>query len=210
MTPEELASIHPHLFHITASSWLSIKKHGLLSSSALLDLFEIKEPERTCIEKRPRPSGIVLQHPQHGSVVLNDNVPLKESALEKCLEDGLTIADWMCILNKRVFFWSNEENLQKHLNARLNRGKSLEILVIDTLSLAKEYGEQIELCPINSGVTFRKAAKRGLTTFTPMLKHPYKTWKKLRGKQDKIQEVTVLYHVKNIEHHVKEIIGQRT
>ena len=206
MTPEELANLHPRLFHITSNSWLNIKKHGLLSSSAILDLFEIKEPERSCIESRRRSSGVLLQHPEHGILVLNDNVPLIESALEKCLDDNLTIADWMRILNKRVFFWPTEEHLHKHLNARLNRGKSLEILVVDTLSLAKEYAEQIELCPINSGVTFRKAAKRGLNTFTPMLKHPYKTWKTLRGKQDKIQEVTVLYHVKNIQSHVLKIL----
>lgn len=206
MSPEELANLHPRLYHITANSWLNIKKHGLLSTSALLDLFEILEPERSSLETRPRPSSFLLQHPLHGTIALNDNVPLKASVLEKCLEDNLTIADWMLLLNKRVFFWSNEENLANHLNARLNRGKSLEILVIDTLKLAKEYAEQIELCPINSGVAIRKAAKRGLNTFTPLLKHPYKAWRKLRGKQDKIQEVTVLHHVKNIQSYVIEVL----
>lgn len=149
MTPEELAALHPKLFHITHNPWESIEKHGLLCTSALLDLFEIQEPKRSHIERWPRVPGILLEDPKIGSVKLNDNVPLIPTALEKCLEDG--------------------------------------------------YANQIELCPINSGVTFRKAAKRGLNTFTPMEKYSYKEWKKLRGKNDVIQEITVLGQIKNIQ-----------
>ena len=46
MTPEDMARKYPFLYHMAElSSWPSIQRHGLLSTSALLDLYEI--PDRT-------------------------------------------------------------------------------------------------------------------------------------------------------------------
>lgn len=207
MSPEELAKRHPRLYHVTeAGSWPSIKRHGLLSTSSLLDLFEVKGEDRKCLETQRRPACVPLVHPDHGRVILNDNVPLVEKALEKCLEEGLSSSDWMQILNARVFFWGTEERLQNLLNAKLNRGRKKEVLVVDALSLASAYAEKIELCAINSGVTFRKAARRGPSTFTPLLKHSYSEWSSLRGKKDSIQEVTVLGGIPDIAAYVLDVM----
>ena len=64
------------------------------------------------------------------------------------------------------------------------------------------YAEKMELCPINSGSTIRKPARRGLETFTPLTALPYKDWQKKRGKKDKILEVTVLEGIADIEEYV--------
>lgn len=206
MTPEELAERHPKLYHVTEpGAWENIKRFGLLSTSQILDLFEIHGLERAQLETKRRATAIALQHASHGQIILNDNIPLNEKALEKCLDDHLTPADWLRLLNSRVFFWASEEKVNRHLEARLNRTRKREVLVVDTLKLAKTHSEKIELCPINSGASFRKAARRGLHTFTPMLKHPYSEWSKLRGKRDTICEVTVLDHVMDIEDHVIQI-----
>ena len=59
---EELAELNPVLFHMAAEgSWPSIQQHGLLSTSALLDFFEIEGGEREKIEDRHRPKS----HPRH-------------------------------------------------------------------------------------------------------------------------------------------------
>lgn len=207
MTPEELAERYPKLYHITEPhAWLGISQHGLLSTSRLLDLFEIENQREGEIKTKRRPTAVQIEHPRYGNAVINDNVPLIESALAKCLDDNLLPADWLRILNARVFFWPNEESLNRHLEARLNRNRTREVIIIDTLSLAKKHAEHIELSPINSGVTFRKAARRGLHTFTPLLKYSYSEWSKLRGGRDKIQEVTVLNQVSDIVDHVIDVI----
>ncbi|MBY0282006.1 MAG: hypothetical protein K2W94_07625, partial [Alphaproteobacteria bacterium] len=181
MTPQELAEKHPCLYHVTEpGAWESIKKRGLLSTTHLLDLFEIKGQQRQEIEERRRPTTIQLEHPIHGSVIINDNIPLSEKALLNCLDDHLIPSEWLRILNERVFFWASKEGLDRLLGARLNRGRAREILVVDTLSLVKAHVDQVELCPINSGATIRKAARRGLETFTPLSRYTFKEWSKLR------------------------------
>lgn len=206
MSPEELAERHPYLYHITEPGAAeSICQKGLLSTSKILDLYEIQSPLREQLEAKRRPTSVALEHPYHGALVLNDNQPLTELALQKCLDDDLTPPDWLRILNKRVFFWPDEDNLQRHLNARFNRQRTREVIVIDTLRMAQEHAHGMELCAINSGATIRKAARRGLKTFTPLLQYSWVEWQKLRGLKDRIREITVLDGVPNLSEYILNI-----
>lgn len=60
----------------------------------------------------------------------------------------------------------------------------------------------MELSPINSGATLRKAARRGLKTFTPLLQYTLDEWRKLRGGRDDIREITVRNSVKDITNYI--------
>lgn len=192
MTPDELATRHPRLYHVSEpGAHESIRQHGLLSTSAILDLFEVETQERQRLTTARRATAVPLKHPLYGTMILNDNLPLSEKALENCLDDGLTPSDWLRILNSRVFFWADETGLQRLLGAKMNRGRQREVLVFDTLLVAQAHMDTLCLSPINSGATIRKPARRGLTTFTPAKDHSYAQWRRLRGKSDRIVEVTV-------------------
>ena len=105
VTPEELAQAYPRLYHMAdAQSWESIRKHGLLSTSSLLDLYEVKDKERADIEIRRRPDSVPILHDKHGRAVVRDQKPLIESKLRKALTD-CTLEQWYRLLNKYVFLW---------------------------------------------------------------------------------------------------------
>ena len=206
MTPEDLAARHPRLFHVTLpEATASILKRGLLPTSRLLDLFEASPEQRARLERTPRPATIPIHHPLHGTVVINDQAPMTEAGLAKCLDDGLTPADWLARLNRRAFFWSGEDGLARLLGARANRARAVDVLVVDTLGLARAFAESIEISPINSGATMRRPARRGLSTFTPLLALPYEAWSRQRGRRDRILEVTVLDGVPDIGRYVVEV-----
>ncbi|MBX9700164.1 MAG: hypothetical protein K2X74_12060 [Acetobacteraceae bacterium] len=194
MTPEELAALHPRLFHLTTpGAWPTIAARGLLSTAALVALFELPTERRAALTGQRRPAEVPLRHPAHGLAVLNDNLPLSEAALAGCLDDGLTPADWLGMLNARVFFWADEAGLARLVGARMNRGRAREVLVFDTLPLARAHAERLELCPINSGATLRRPARRGLSTFTPLGAMSHAEWRRRRGMSapDRILEVAV-------------------
>lgn len=192
MTPEELAARHPRLYHVSEpGAHKSIRQHGLLSTNAILDLFEVDTRDRQRLTTARRATAVPLRHLLYGTMILNDNLPLSEKALESCLDDGLTAADWLRTLNSRVFFWVDESGLQRLLGAKMNRGRQREVLVFDTLLVAQAHMDTLCLSPINSGATIRKPARRGLTTFTPAKDHSYAQWRRLRGKSDRVVEVTV-------------------
>ena len=207
MTPEELSRRHPRLYHVTeASAWPGIREHGLLSTSRLLDLFEIKGAERTRLELERRATEEPLKHQRLESVVLNDQIPLSHAKLKRCLDDNLTPPDWLQILNARVFFWVDKKRLNSMLAARTKRGRSSEVLIFETLGLVQSYFSRIEICPINSGSTIHRPTRRGSETFTPLASLSYFDWARKRGlsRPDRIAEVTLKDGAENAADYVLE------
>lgn len=192
VSPEELAARHPVLFHLTAAENVpGIIAHGLLPTADLVALFEVSADARAQICLQRRAFHVPVQHAVHGLAVITDNSPLSMKALADCLDDGLGPEDWLIELNRRVFFWVNQPGVESLLNARRNRGRDMAVLEFDTLRVAQRHHASIELCAINSGATIRKPVRRGRSTFTPMGRHTYPEWQRLRGGRDKIREVTL-------------------
>ena len=192
MTPADLAGRHPRLFHVTTpGAAAAIRRHGLQTTRQLVARFKRPRADRTRLTTARRPGPVPLHHPDEGTATLNDNLPLSERALERCLDDGLTPADGLTMLNDRVFFWPDDAGVQSLLRARINRTRPRDVLVFDTRKLIEPVAARTELSPINSGSTLRKPARRGRGTFTPLRQHDYPTWRKLRGGHDRIREVTV-------------------
>lgn len=165
---DELIERHPCLFHVADSgTWPSIARHGLLSTTALLDLFEVTGPRREAIESQRRPESVVLTHPEHGRAVVRDNGPLHDGRLPGLL-DGCTPPDYYRLLNARVFLWTDETRLHKLLGASAYRNRSHTVITISTSDLVARHGDHVTLSAINSGATIHQAPRRGPATFEPL------------------------------------------
>jgi hypothetical protein len=170
---DPLISWYLTLYHIAEDeSWENIRKHGLLSTSALLDRFEIEDEQRFTIESARRPEIVRIEHPEHGAAFIRDIKPMQERSLEKCLHD-MTPREWYEHLNRRVFFWVEWKRLLKLLGARAYRDRPHLVLEVDIAELLKRHAERVLLSPINSGATFALGpAPRGPDTFRRIADHP--------------------------------------
>ena len=196
--PEELARRYPLLYHMAeAGTWDSIRQHGLLSTSGLLDLFEITGAEREQVESQRRPESVTISHPKHGTAVIRDQKPMREAAIASCLTD-VTPRQWYEILNRRVFFWLTRKRLITLLTARAYRGKVHCVLTVDTARLIERHMDRITLSPINSGSALYDPRPRGSRTFLTPGEYPYSERYKLRGEKDAIAELAVDYAVIDI------------
>lgn len=192
-----------------AGTWPSIVKHGLLSTSALVTLFEVPEPRRTQILSTHRPAGIEISHPRIGRAVVRDQIPMSDAGLRRCLEDGLTPKDWYEILNARVFFWATEERLERLLGAGAYRGRLHTVITLDTRSLLVDYLERIVLSPINSGCTRPFPHPRGRSTFLRLGEYPFQYWRKKRGPTEAVVELAVEDAVEEVTHYAVEVCERR-
>jgi hypothetical protein len=198
MTKKELLLNYPHLYHMAEhGSWENIKRYGLRSTTALLDLFEIKGSERTEIESRQRPNSVTINHPVYGSAVIRDQKPLSERALRQCLK-GMLPTQWYELLNRKVFFWLSENRLMRLLGARAYREKSHCVLRIPTETLMAEHSDHITLSPINSGSTIFNPQPRGRGTFATLSDYPFVERLRKRRIHDAVVELAVDYAVPNI------------
>jgi hypothetical protein len=168
VTIDEFAAAYPQLYHLAEEgSWPSIERHGLLSVSALLDLFEVDGQRREELESRVRPEQVILRHELHGEVVLRDQKVLSETKLAACLVD-MTPAEWIRLLNEHAFFWLDRSSLDGLLKAKEYRGRSHDVITFDTRSVLLSQVAGVYLSPINSGATLFNAPKRGRTTWRPL------------------------------------------
>lgn len=205
LTAEYIATRWPRLFHMAESgTWSSIQQHGLLSTSALLDLFEIEGDERESIESVRRAESVTISHDVYGSVVIRDNKPINETVLRRTL-DGMSLAEWYRLLNGRVFFWLNQSRLDRLRNAGEYRDRRHDVLTIDTAALLENYGSVVELSPMNSGAVHAGAKyRRGRYTFSRVPDYPWAA--RVRANRlEPIVELTVPAKVPDIASFVLDV-----
>lgn len=183
---------YPVLYHMAEDgTWPSIQEHGLLSTSALLDLYGVGGAERQAIEGQRRQRSVRLDHPTSGIAVIRDQLPLREPYLVTLLDDGMTPADWYRLLNGFVFFWLSEARLNRLLSARAYRDRPHVVLEVDTRAVMERHGNDMRLAAINTGSTLFNAPRRGRSTFASLEDYPYEEWRRRRGRRDAIVELAV-------------------
>jgi hypothetical protein len=199
---EDLIRHYPRLWHMAEDgSWDSIRKHGLLSTSALLDLYKYNGKARHALESARRPESVLISADELPHAVVRDQKPMTAPALEKCLTDGTTPEQWFETLNSRVFFWLSRERLRGLLNARAYRSRPQTVLTLDTASLVDANRDRIRLSPINSGATIYNPAPRGLDTFSTVSDFQFDERRKTRTLDNAVVELTVLGGVPDIPDH---------
>ncbi len=212
MTGAELGEFLRHcptLYHMAEqASWPGIQRHGLRSTTAMLDLFEVSGDRREAIETTHRPTGIWLHHPLHGTALVRDQKPMSDRALRRCLQGGMSPADWYALLNGKVFFWVSEARLRTLLNGRAYRDAAHDVLEIDAAALVDSYRAQIMLSPINSGATFALGpVARGPDTFQPIERYDYASRRERLPPSACVVELTVNYAVPDIARFVRRVVS---
>lgn len=200
-----IAERWPRLYHMAeAGSWPSVERHGLLSTTALLDLFEVTGARRHAIESVRRPESISISHPDHGTAWIRDNKPINETVLRRTLV-GVSEAEWYRSLNSRVFFWLTTKRLDKLRNAPPYKARSHDVLTLDTEALLASYTGTVELAHLNSGAVHPSANyPRGAGTFRTISDYPWQV-RLAVAPQEPIVELTVPYALKNASTFVVDI-----
>lgn len=210
MTDEDLARLLrdcPTLWHMAeAGSWPSIREHGLLSTSRLLDRLGLTGAAREAVESRRRPEAVALSGPG-GMVLIRDNKPLSDAGLARCLDDGLTPQDWYRLLNARAFFWLRPERILTLMRAY--PGQPHDVLEVEAAPLVAAHRDRITLSPINSGAIGRAAARRGRDTFLPIAAYPYEHYRTRRGPRDRVVELAVEGGVPDVARFVRRVVRMR-
>jgi hypothetical protein len=202
ITKERIVELHPVLYHMAEPGiWESVKKNGLLSTSALLDLHGTNGAQRARIEEQRRPKPLTIKGTGQYEATIRDQRPMSDGKLRTCLQDGLSPRDWYRLLNGKVFFWLTEARLKTLMSAYSDQ--SHLVLEVDTKELLDSLFEKVRLTPLNTGCTSPMAFPRGLDSFLPPKDYDFDWNKKKKGGLRKaIVELTVEHAVPDIANYV--------
>jgi hypothetical protein len=204
--PVLLAELNPTLYHMAEDgTWPSIRRRGLLSTQAIVDLYQPDEHLREQILSTVRRDKITLASPAAGEMTIRDQRPAK--FLKDCMNDGVRPQDYLYALNSRVFFWLRRSRLVRLLNARLYRNSRHTVLHVDTGRLVSSYADRIQLAPYNTGsMHVPTAPPRGPDVFTNLADYPYEDWLAKRGRSgEPVVELTIGYAVPDIAKFVTRV-----
>jgi hypothetical protein len=208
---EELLKDCPTLYHMAErGSWSSIYEQGLLSTTALLDLYRTSGNERERIESQRRVQSVSLEHPELAKVVVRDQFPMTDSGLLRCLPTHISPGDWYRLLNGKVFFWLTKGRLLRLLNAGTYRSEVHDVLEISTERLLDKYFDKIWFCPMNSGCTKPMPHPRDENTFRRIPEYPYAHWRAKRPRGERIVEFAIDYSVPDIRKYVTRVVEMKS
>jgi hypothetical protein len=204
---EELLSDCPTLYHMAEDgSWPSIRERGLLSTTALLDLYGITGLARAEIEERRRSTGVALERPGLPPAMIRDQLPMDDVGLRRCLPPHLTPADWYRLLNQKVFFWLTRERLIRLLNAGTYRDRPHTVIEVSTRKLVATHRDRMWFCSMNSGSTKPYPHPRDDKTFQRFPDYPYSYWRSRRARGERVVELAVDYSVPDIAQFVTQVV----
>ena len=210
--PNEIAATYPRLYHLThVENWDLVRRLGLLSTSALLDLFGIHGDFRRRLESSNRRELVPLRHNTYGVAILRDQKPMDDSGLERALTDGIKPRDWYRLVNRHVFFWVIRERVDRLLGARAYRNERHALLVVRTKELLDRYADRTVLSPLNTGATKPIPHPRGKDCFVPLALYPFEYWRRKRSVRDAVVELAVPEVVPNVIEILERvsIVGRR-
>jgi hypothetical protein len=169
-----------------------ILRHGLRSTSALLDLFEVGVEQRKEIETRMRHECVAIEHSIHGKAVIRDQKPIgSDGRLSKALGESATPDKWHRLLNSKVFFWLTPKRLETLRKARAYRASSHLILILDTKKVVAVAAHHLWLSSMNSGACMPFAHPRSPAIFRRLADYDFEYWRRKRGKDEAIVECAV-------------------
>lgn len=207
MNVEKLIELYPRVYHMAErGAWNSIRAHGLMSTTAVLDHLKVQGDDRARFESEHRDQKMDVRAGHPSNIVLRDQKPMPEGRLIQALTDGTTPQQWYELINEKVFFWVEEERLHRLLGARDYRNLEHDVLTLNSSELVQAYADKIWLCHMNSGNTWPIPHRRGIEVFRRIPDYPVKT----SGRPAKaVVELVVDYAVPNIADYVLEVRRMR-
>ena len=158
----DVGPLPAHAYHLAdAENWPSIQRVGLHCATAL-----IRQAGLRGAAARPFSFHRAVSPVLPSGVRLRDQSPMPPSALERCLDPGLTPADWYALVNAHVYFWLDTDRLARHRAACAKRPQI--VVTLDLPGLLARYRAHAFVTPFNVGNARRRPASRGQRTFVPL------------------------------------------
>jgi hypothetical protein len=175
VTPEQFLNRCKQMWHIApAGAWEAISTTGLRTAEQLIAAGDLDDETRAGLLTAPRPEAARFEVDGH-PVVLRDQEPLLRADLSSLLQPGTELSDWITLLNKRVYLFTDATAMQKMLAKYVERDGAQEVLAFSPRRLLDAARPQIELSAQNAGAIARRSDPyKGRDSFVSITRFPDK------------------------------------
>jgi hypothetical protein len=181
MTPDQFLDRCKFVSHVgPVGVWEQIAKHGFRTAEQLILGSDLSEDDKQELLSTPRRESIRLSVDGE-EVLLRDQGPLfARKDLTSILGDGLAVSDWVRLLNRRVFFFTDQLSMQKLRDKYAEIEGAQEVIWLSPLRVIRLEEVSLELTSQNSGAIARRSGTQKVAdTFVPFSSFPNRKPKEL-------------------------------
>jgi hypothetical protein len=174
MTPDQFLDRCKFVCHVgPVGVWDQIAKHGFRTAEQLILESELSEDEQQRLLSTPRRESVRLCVDGE-EVLLRDQGPLfARKDLPAVLGDGLGVSDWVRLLNRRTFFFTDQLSMKKFRDKYVELDGAQEVIWLSPLRVVSLEGSCVELTSQNSGAIARRSGQQKMAdTFVPFSSFP--------------------------------------
>jgi len=175
MTPDQFRNRCKVICHVgPAGVWDQIAVHGSRTAEQLILQADLSDEERQRLLSTPRQESVRLRVDGE-DVVLRDQAALFGKDLTTILEAGTDISDWIHLLNRRVYFFTDQTAMQKLLEKYVENDGAQDVIWLSPLKVLELEGLRLELSSQNTGsIARRRGPQKPADTFVPLFRFPDK------------------------------------
>ena len=162
------------LWHVApGGAWDAIAAKGLRTAEQLINAATLDDEERTRLLTEPRPEDVTLDV-DGTKVLLRDQGALtRHPDLPSIMEEGLTVADWVGLLNRRVYLFTSAAAMKTLLAKYAELHGTQDRISFSPMRLSQVVAGQLELTTTNTGAIARsKGVQKRRADFLPMSRVP--------------------------------------
>ena len=150
MTPDQFLDRCKFVSHVgPVGVWEQIAKHGFRTAEQLILESDLNEDEQQRLLSTPRRESISLCV-DGDEVLLRDQGPLfARKDLASVLGDGLAVSDWVRLLNRRTFFFTDQLSMEKLRDKYAELDGAQEVIWLSPLRVIRLEGLCLELTTQN-------------------------------------------------------------
>ena len=174
VSPDQFLQRCPTLWHVgPIGSWEGIKRLGFRTAEQLIRSADLEEQERTALLSEPRAHKVTLRVDGHTVVLRDQETLLRRKDPATLMGHGLSVSDWIQILNKRVYLFNDRTSMDKVLSKYIRLDGAQEVITFSPRKLLDTCRYRIELSSQNTGAIARIAGpQKQLDTFLPVGQFP--------------------------------------
>ena len=177
MTPDQFLDRCRSLRHVgPAGAWDHISTQGFRTAEQLILAADLDEVTREQLLTEPRREHVRLTI-DGNQVTLRDQGPLfARKDWSSILGDGLTIADWVRMLNRRVYLFASTEPMKKMIDKYVALDGAQDVITLSPIRVLEAARGRIEMASRNSGAVARESGpQKRRSSFVSMWESPDRT-----------------------------------
>jgi hypothetical protein len=170
MTPEQFLNRCKVICHVgPVGVWEQVTKYGFRTAEQLILDADVTEEERQALLATPRRESVRLNVRGEG-VILRDQGPLfARKDMKSILGEGGDGAEWIHLLNQRVYFFTDEPSMHKFLDKYLQLDGGQDVIWLSPLKLVEAAGLRLELTSQNTAAIARQSGvQKTADAFAPL------------------------------------------